>query len=189
MGEIIKYGLSVLTGIGLALVGIAIYKGNIAYNINIIDTLMLVITTILTISVVYLGHSLGKKNTACDIITSDLKELCEVYSRNILIIDQLSKQEISLEDARTEIRMTFHRGDVITEMITKEIKESFPKFLKKEEKEIQNLLTPYWKWLTDGDMQEANFAISQSFIKAHETEYRKTISSIKLVIHRLIKSV
>ena len=115
-------------------------------------------------------------------------ELCEVYSRNILIIEKLNKQEISIADANTDIRMTFHRGDVIAEMITKEINESFPDFLK-DKSEIQNLTTSYWKWLTDGDMQEANFAISQSFIKAHETEYRKTISNIKMIIHRLIKSV
>lgn len=115
-------------------------------------------------------------------------ELCEVYSRNILIIEKLSKQEISIADANTDIRMTFHRGDVIAEMITKEINESFPDFLK-DKSEIQNLTTSYWKWLTDGDMQEADFQISQSFMKAHETEYRKTISNIKMIVHRLIKSV
>ncbi len=186
--KVIKYGLAVLFGIAIALTVVAIYGGCLDYQINIIDTLMLVVTTALTIAVVYLGHSLNKKNTACDIITKDLMELCEVYSRNILIIEKLSKQEISIADANTDIRMTFHRGDVIAEMITKEINESFPDFLK-DKSEIQNLTTSYWKWLTDGDMQEADFQISQSFMKAHETEYRKTISNIKMIVHRLIKSV
>ena len=80
------------------------------------------------------------------------------------ILEQLSKGEISLDDAKTDIRMTFHRGDVISDMILEEIKESFPKFLN-DKNSIQNLATSYWKWLTDGDMQEANFVISQQFLK------------------------
>ncbi len=188
MNQKIKNTLFVILGISLTLGGFAIYDGCLDYNINIIDALMLVITTALTVSVVYLGNSLNKKNTACDIIVKDLMELCEVYSKNILIIEKLNKQEISLEDAKTDIRMTFHRGDVIIEMITKEIQESFPNFLK-DNNEIQNLPTTYWKWLTDGDMQDANFKISQSFLKAHETEYRKTVSNIRLIIHRLIKNI
>ena len=31
------------------------------------------------------------------------------------ILEQLSKGEISLDDAKTDIRMTFHRGDVISD--------------------------------------------------------------------------
>ncbi len=187
MRELLKYTSGFVIGIVVILVILSFIKGWLNYEINIIDALMLVITTALTVAVVYLGNSLNKKDMARDIISKDLMELCDVYSRNMWILEQFNKGEISLNDAKADIRMTFHRGDVISDMIIEEIKESFPKFLE-DEKEIQNLATSYWKWLTDGDMQEADFIISQQFIKEHETRVRKTISEIRLVIHRLIKS-
>lgn len=168
MKELLKYASGVAIGIVVTLVILSFIKGCINYEINIIDTLMLIITTALTIAVVYLGNSLNKRDVARDIISKDLMELCDVYSRNMSILEQLSKGEISLDDAKTDIRMTFHRGDVISDMILEEIKESFPKFMD-DKNAIQNLATSYWKWLTDGDMQEANFVISQQFLKEHET--------------------
>lgn len=186
MKDVFKYVCGFALGIAMALSGISVIKGYIDYNVNIIDALMLVVTTVLTIAVVYLGKFLNKKDVARDIISKDLIELCDVYCRNMLILERLSKGDISMEDAMTDIRMTFHRGDVIADMITEEIKESFPKFLK-DENEIQNLTTSYWKWLTDGEMQEAGFRISPVFLKAHETKVRKTIANIKLLMHRLIK--
>ena len=167
MKELLKYASGVAIGIVVTLVILSFIKGCINYEINIIDTLMLIITTALTIAVVYLGNSLNKRDVARDIISKDLMELCDVYSRNMSILEQLSKGEISLDDAKTDIRMTFHRGDVISDMILEEIKESFPKFMD-DKNAIQNLATSYWKWLTDGDMQEANFVISQQFLKEHE---------------------
>ena len=168
MRNAIKYAYGFAVGIVTTLIVLSIIKGFINYEINIIDALMLVITASLTIAVVYLGNSLNKKGTACDIISKDLIELCDVYCRNILILEQLNKGTISIEDAMTDIRMTFHRGDVIADMITTEIKESFPRFLK-DENEIQNLTTSYWKWLTDGEMQEADFKVSPNFLKDKST--------------------
>lgn len=186
MRNIFKYACGFAVGIVTTLTVLSIIKGCLNYEINIIEALMLVITTILTVAVVYLGNSLNKKGTACDIISKDLIELCDVYCSNILILERLNKGTISIEDAMTDIRMTFHRGDVIADMITTEIRASFPKFLK-DENEIQNLTTSYWKWLTDGEMQEANFKVSPNFLKAHETKVRNTIANIKLLMHRLIK--
>lgn len=187
MRALLKYAIGIVIGIIITLIVLSIIKGCLCYEINIIDALMLVVTTVLTVAVVYWGNSLNKRDTSRDIISKDLMELCDVYSRNMSILEQLNKGEISIEEARADIRMTFHRGDVISDMIVEEIKVSFPKFLK-EEKEIQNLATSYWKWLTDGDMQEGNFKISQQFLREHETKVRKTISDIRNLIHRLIKS-
>lgn len=187
MRELSKYASGFVIGIVVVLVVLSVIKGYIDYKINIIDALMLVITAVLAVAVVYLGNSLNKKDVARDIISKDLMELCEVYSRNMSILAQLNKGEISLNEAKADIRMTFHRGDVISDMIIEEINESSPKFLK-DKKEIQNLATSYWKWLTDGNMQETDFVISQQFLREHETRVRKTISDIRLVMHRLIKS-
>lgn len=182
-----KYVVGFAIGIVTAIFILSIIKGRIDYQVNIIDVLMIVVTTALTVAVVYLGNSLNKKDVARDLISKDLMELCDVYSKNMFILEQLGKAKISLEEAKTDIRMTFHRGDMIADMIVQEINASFPKFLNNEH-EIENLATTYWKWLTDGDMQAANFVISPQFLKAHETEVRKTIISIRLVVHRLIQS-
>lgn len=187
MRDVFKWGGGVIiTGILVTLVILVFIKGYIKYEVNVIDALMLVLTTVLTIAVAYMGNSYDKRSVSRDIISKDLMELCDVYCRNMLVLEQLDKGEISIDDAKSDIRMTFHRGDVISDMIVAEIKESFPKFLK-DEKEIQNIVTPYWKWLTDGEMQEANFVMSQQFLKEHETKVRKMISEVRLVVHRLTK--
>ncbi len=156
------------------------------YQINIIDLLMLIATIFLAVAVVYLTRSLEKKDTARDLVTKDLLELCDTLNSNQGILSELSKHNMTLDDAKAEIRMVFHRSDLLTDMVNNEIKESFPKFLTTD-KEIENITTPYWKWLTDGDMQEANFAISQQFMRAHETQLKQTVAKIRLVIHRLVK--
>lgn len=178
--------LSIFIGIGIGIGGIAIIRGYMCYQINIIDLLMLIATVFLAVAVVYLTRSLEKKDTARDLVTADLLELCDTLNCNQNTLNKLSNQQISLNDAKAEIRMVFHRGDLLTDMVNSEIKESFPKFLKTD-KELENTITPYWKWLTDGDMQEANFAISPQFIRAHETQLRKTVANIRLMIHRLVK--
>lgn len=43
--KVIKYGLAVFFGIAITLTVVAIYGGCLDYQINIIDTLMLVVTT------------------------------------------------------------------------------------------------------------------------------------------------
>ena len=85
MKELLKYASGVAIGIVVTLVILSFIKGCINYEINIIDTLMLIITTALTIAVVYLGNSLNKRDVARDIISKDLMELCDVYSRNMSI--------------------------------------------------------------------------------------------------------
>lgn len=106
MKELLKYVSGAAIGIVVILVILSFIKGRINYEINI-DTLMLIITTALTIAVVYLGNFLNKKDVARGIISRDLMELCDVYSRNMSILEQLSKGEISIDDAKTDIRMTF----------------------------------------------------------------------------------
>lgn len=179
--------LSIIIGVALGIGILALIKGYICYQINIIDLLMLIATIFLAVAVVYLTRSLEKKDTARELVTADLLELCETLNSNQKTLNKLSSQQINIDEAKTEIRMSFHRGDLLTDMVNSEIKESFPKFLKSEH-ELANLITPYWKWLTDGDMQEANFTINAQFIRAHETHLRQTIAKIRLMIHRLVKN-
>ena len=58
MKELLKYASGAAIGIVVTLVILSFIRGCINYEINIIDALMLIITTALTIAVVYLGNSL-----------------------------------------------------------------------------------------------------------------------------------
>lgn len=64
MKETLKYVSGFAIGIVVILTILSVIKGYIDYEINIIDALMLVITTALTVAVVYLGNSLNKKDVA-----------------------------------------------------------------------------------------------------------------------------
>lgn len=167
----------------LAFVILMVARGTLCYSVNIVELCSFIATTSLAIFVVYLTKSLEKKDTARDIITKDLLELCSTYESNVHILERLEKGELSLGIARREINMIFHRGDIITDMIHDELKESFPDF----HDDIHNIVTPYWKWLTGGDLQTDTFQIDKNFQKDHETNLRNTIAKIRIVIHRLIK--
>jgi hypothetical protein len=181
------WGLYVLIAtVCLSLLGaiiLMIIKGSLYYNINIVELCSFLATIALAIVVVYLTKSLEKRDIARDMIAKDLLELCSTYESNVYILEKLEKGELGLDAARSEINMTFHRGDVITDMIFEELKESFPHF----NHDIRNIATPYWKWLTGNDLQKDNFQISVSFQKQHETNLRKTITDIRIIIHKLIK--
>ena len=158
-------------------------KGRLQYEVNIIDLCSFFVTIILAIIVVYLTKPLEKKDFARDIISKDLLELCAVYEQNLQILKMLEKKEISLDNARSEVNMTFHRGDIIADMITKEVKESFPSF----SLDIEKITTSYYKGITGGKLQFSDFQIDNSYQKEHETKLRNTITEIRLIIHRLIK--
>lgn len=167
----------------LGFIVLMIIKGSLCYSINIVELCSFLATIAVAIVVVYLTKSLEKRDIARDMIAKDLLELCSTYESNVRILEKLENGELSLEAARSEINMTFHRGDIITDMISKELNESFPNF----KHDILNIATPYWKWLTGNDLQKSDFRINASFQKEHETTLRKTITDIRLVIHQLIK--
>lgn len=167
----------------LSAIVLMIVKGTLCYSINVVELCSFLATIALAIVVVFLTKSLEKREIARDMIAKDLLELCSTYESNVHILEKLEKGKLDLDAARSEINMTFHRGDIITDMISKELQESFPNF----NHNICNIATSYWKWLTGNDLQESNFQINASFQKEHETTLRKTITDIRIVIHQLIK--
>lgn len=185
------YGL-----IGLIIGGIIValcilcFKGHMDFSINIIDLVMSLATIYLSIAVVYLSKSLDKKDIIRDLVVTDIEELCSIYQNNSEVIAKLEAKTIELKDAREEINMNFHKGDLVIDLITAEIKESFPKFNKSNVDILVRLTTGYYKWLTGGNlMNQKNFTVDLNFQKEHETVLRNTIKSLKLLKHQLVKSV
>ena len=152
---------------------------------------MLVATIVLSIVVIYLTKALNKKDIVRDLVVTDLKELSVLYEHNSEIFSKLQKGEIQLEVARKEVRMIFHKADLIIDCINKEIKESFPKFLEKTKGvNLLELTTTYYKWVTGGEFfDEKRFQVTTEFLKSHETSLYNTTSSIKLIIHKLVKFI
>lgn len=66
---------------------------------------------------------------------------------------------------------------------------SFPKFKKQNSVNFVELTAKYYKWLTDGALMKKRFQVDLDFQKAHETILRNTLTTIKLVTHKLVKSV
>lgn len=110
---------------------------------------------------------------------------------NLYSLDFKIPDNITLESARKEILMVFHKADLIIDCINNEIKESFPKFLENsKDTNLVDLTTKYYKWVTGGDFfEEKMFAVTTEFIKNHETILYNTTSSIKLITHKLIKFI
>ena len=183
--------LSFLAGCIVFSFVILFVKGLWDFHVNIVDLLMLVVTIVLSIAVIYLTKSLNKKDIVRDLVVADLKELSELYEQNSQIFTKLQQGEILLEFARKEVLMVFHKADLIIDCINREIKESFPKFSKKEDDvDLVKLTTKYYKWVTGGEfIEEKKFVVTTEFLKKHETSLYNTTSSIKLIIHKLIKFI
>ena len=183
--------LCFLAGCCISTLVILIVKGVWDFRVNIIDLLMLVATIVLSIAVIYLTKALNKKDIVRDLVVTDLKELSVLYEHNSEIFTKLQKGQIQLEAARKEVRMIFHKADLIIDCINKEIKETFPKFLDKGKGvNLLELTTTYYKWVTGGEFfDEKKFQVTTEFLKSHETSLYNTTSSIKLIIHKLIKYI
>ena len=55
---------------------------------------------------------------------------------------------------------------------------------------ISSKKAKYYKWVTGGDfIEEKKFVVTTAFLKEHETSLYNTTSSIKLIIHKLIKFI
>ena len=187
--KIIFCCIGVFSGAIIMTVIISLFKGQWDFQVNIIDMSMLLATILLSVAVVYLTKSLDKKDIVRNLVVKELDELCEIYQTNSDIIKDLNDGKINLDTARQEVKMTFHKGDLVIDCIRKEIEESFPKFKKQNSVNFVELTATYYKWLTDGALMKKRFQVDLDFQKAHETILRNTITTIKLVTHKLVKSV
>ena len=110
----------------LGAIVLMIVKGTLCYSINVVELCSFLATIALAIVVVFLTKSLEKREIARDMIAKDLLELCSTYESNVHILEKLEKGKLDLDAARSEINMTFHRGDIITDMISKELLQVIP---------------------------------------------------------------
>ena len=87
--------------------------------------------------------------------------------------------------------MIFHKADLIIDCINREIEESFPDFFNKTKGvNLLELTTTYYKWVTGGEFfDKKKFQATTEFLKSHETSLFNMTSSIKLIIHKLIKFI
>lgn len=163
-------------------------KGIWDFKINIIDMLMLIATVSLSILVVYLTKLLEKKDIVRDIIVKELDKLCEIYEENSKTLQELEYDKIVIAQACDKVKMTFFRADLQIDRIRKQLCTSYPTYYKSREKELENITTPYYKWLTGGSLMEKDFELKPDFIRQHETKLNNTITDIKVVVHTLIRS-
>lgn len=186
----VYYVISFVAGVVLTIICFLFIEGIWDFKINLIDLLMLIATIVLSVFVLLLTKTLEKKDIVRDIIVKDLTELCKIYANNSNILNSLKKNK-KIEVARANINMNFHKADLLIDCIKSEIKESFPNFSKTiGDGKLVSITDPYYKWLTGGDLMEnSKFEVSSSFMKEHETYLNNTISSIKLLIHQLVKSI
>ena len=191
MKEWIKYILAFIGGMVLVLISLLFVKGLWDFKINIVDMLMLIVTIALSIGVLYLSKAINKKDIVRDLIVTDLEKLIELYEQNSVLFDEIQDKTIEIDTARKEVRLIFHKADLIIDCINKELGESFPLFLKKvNDADLLKITTTYYKWVTGGELfEKQDFQITTDFLKKHETSLYNTISSIKLIVHKLVRFI
>lgn len=187
-GKILYGILGLILGIILTALAFLFTQWKWDFNLNIIDFLTLIATIALSVAIVYLTKMLDHKDLIRNMLVEDFMELCNIYRVNSEIIQRLNIGEIDIETAREEIKMTFHKGDLLIDCLREEIIETFPHFKKSNDVNLVELTSKYYKWLTDGELMKNNFQVTLEFQKAHETMLRNTLTKIKLVSHKLVKS-
>ena len=182
--------LSFLAGVAASTLIILFCKGDWDFSINIIDLLMLIATIVLSIVVLYLAKALDKKDIVRDLIINDINELTSLYEQNSDLFIDLQKGHANLDDTRERVRLIFHKSDLVIDRIRKEMNESFPKFFDKTKINLVEITTPYYKWVTGGSfLNDRTFQISTEFMKNHQTSLYNTTTSLKLIIHKLIRYI
>lgn len=164
-----------------------IYYGCCDFTINVIDMLMLLATIALSITALYLSKRFENNDIIKDITISDLKDLCNIYKNNSTLLNSFNTKD--QESLTKEIIFNFNKADSLIDQINSQFKESFPKMLNKEEttSHLEKITSPYWKWLTGGELMNDNFNITPKYIKEHESNLNKVIGELKIIIHRLVK--
>lgn len=177
-----------LAGCAITALGMLVYYGYLDFEINVIDLLMLIATIALSIIVLYLSKRLENKDMIRDITISDLNDLCNIYANNSDLFREFEKKSFNQDQLQKDIILNFHKADLLIDRINSQFKESFPKMLNDHsESRLVTITTPYWKWVTDGELMETEFQITPKYIKGHETQLSKVIGELKLIIHQLVK--
>lgn len=179
--------LCFIIGLTIPSLGIIVRCGIWDFTINIIDLLMLVSTVALSILVIFLAKRLEKKDIVRDIIIKELDELCDTINLHSSYLSALKDKKATIEETQSKVKMAFFNLDLLIDRINKQLEVSFSRFFKNNPSLLQNVTTPYYKWLTGGKLMEKDFMIDDSFIRDNNTELNKTISDIKLVIHQIIR--
>lgn len=189
MKQAIIYILILLCGIAIGCLVPLFISWEWDFQINIVEFVSALSTIILSIVVVFLTKSLDKKDVIRDYIVRDFDELCSLYQTNSDIIAKMTVEGADMIALKDEIRMVFHKGDLVIDCIKQEINESFPKFKNSNDVNLVEITTPYYKWLTDESMMKKDFRVDIDFQKMHETKLRNTISNLRIVTHKLVKSI
>jgi hypothetical protein len=177
-----------LAGCAITALVMLLYYGHFNYEINVIDLLMLIATIALSIIVLYLSKRLENKDIIRDITISDLNDLCDIYKNNSELFDEFDTKSLAQEQLQKKIILNFHKADLLIDRIDSQFKESFPKMLNNHsESRLVTITSPYWKWVTGGELMEKNFKITPTYIKGHETQLSKVVGELKLTIHQLVK--
>ena len=87
-----------------------------------------------------------------------------------------------------EIRLMFHRSELVIDRINRELEESFTLYYKTNKNLILVITSPYYKWLTGENIYCDDFAITEEFMKEHETRLYKVISDLRVSVHKFVKS-
>lgn len=161
--------------------------GHIDFKVNIVDLLTLAITATISISVIYLSKMLDKKDVVRNIIVKEVDCLYDHYAKITDYLESVNGDNI--KEVRQAIMMQFFKSDLIIDRINIELKSYFPKYYKSNRLKLNDITTPYYKWLTGGTLMENDFQLTSEFTRIHATELNKVLSSLKLLIHEIIRSI
>lgn len=89
-----------------------------------------------------------------ELLTSDTKHLIDNYNDNSIALSKLFNNEIDHENAQEQIRMTFHRGDLILDGTNAQLRKANLFGFS-----LIEVTTPYYKHLTDNSFYENEFSI------------------------------
>ena len=175
-------------GIIVTVITMTLHKWQWDYEVNIISLLSVFVTAILAIIVLYLSKKIEKKDIIRDLIVSDIKDLCKLFSSSSEILNKFEQKNTDLITMQKEIRLMFHRAELIIDRVNKELEESFTMYYKSNKDLILVITSPYYKWLTGEQLYCDNFTMTEGFMKEHETRLYKVISDLRVSIHKFVKS-
>lgn len=176
--------INVLCGIIGIILGVVITQFSVNdCSFKLSEILSLVVTSLVSIIVVFIAKTHSNNDVARQFIIDDLNRLCDCYRKIGNIIDDLHEKSQSIEivntndEAKKRIQLLFGNGDLLIDQINEEIEVVYKR---SQDRYLRDASEEYHKFITDGDLwAQSDFKVSLGFIKDNNEKLNSTIAKIK----------
>ena len=158
-------------------------------KINAFDVANLFVTIVIAIMIpFFVSKLIEDKRGIKAMISEEIKELILIILDIKEVVSNSHRKGVFEVEDRDSINYKFHEAELKAYSIITQVNESFKSNSKETKETVISLLFGYKDYLTGGELMQSSFTkVDQRFLRENNTEYYKTETGLKTLIHRVCK--